>query len=92
MRAEIAPGATILDAARAAGATIEAPCAGAGTCGKCRVRVSPDDLSRMRFRPGHRCTEAEESDGWLLACGAEPQADVTVRIPARANEGLRIVS
>ena len=62
LRAEIAAGATILDAARAAGESIEAPCAGAGTCGKCRVRVQADDLLRMRLRPGHRCTEVEEAE------------------------------
>jgi uncharacterized 2Fe-2S/4Fe-4S cluster protein (DUF4445 family) len=39
---------TILEAARRAGVTIEAPCNGNGTCGKCTVRVGGADVLACR--------------------------------------------
>jgi uncharacterized 2Fe-2S/4Fe-4S cluster protein (DUF4445 family) len=38
-RVRVTPGTTLLEAARKAGFHLEAQCNGAGTCGKCRVRV-----------------------------------------------------
>ena len=36
-------GMTLLEALRGAGATVEAPCGGNGTCKKCRVLVRDDE-------------------------------------------------
>ena len=45
-------GTTILEGARSAGVTIEAPCNGAGTCGKCRVLVTDGELASLRLPDG----------------------------------------
>ena len=37
--ADVAPWVTILEAARSADVTVESPCGGGGTCGKCRVQL-----------------------------------------------------
>jgi len=48
---ETAPGAPLADAARAAGVSIDLPCGGKGTCGKCRVRVVEGSISHNDSLP-----------------------------------------
>lgn len=43
--AAVQPGDTLLQAVRRAGLTVESPCNGNGTCGKCRVRLQTPDGS-----------------------------------------------
>jgi uncharacterized 2Fe-2S/4Fe-4S cluster protein (DUF4445 family) len=40
LKAEVTDGTPLVAAARAAGVAIETPCNGAGTCGKCKVRIA----------------------------------------------------
>lgn len=44
---DVPNGTTILEASRKAGVLIEAPCNGAGHCGKCLVRLPVDDLANL---------------------------------------------
>lgn len=70
-------GATVLEAARAAGVVIPAPCGGRGICGACGVRVlegvlgDPDDeeIAGLRRAPA----------GVRLACRARVVGPVTIR-------------
>jgi uncharacterized 2Fe-2S/4Fe-4S cluster protein (DUF4445 family) len=75
-------GTTILAAARLVGAVIEAPCNGAETCGKCRVRLAPEFLTRVVPKGEHQLSAAETRQGFVLACQTEVQADIAVEIPA----------
>lgn len=84
-------GTTLLEAAREAGVLLESPCDGALTCGKCRVRVGPEEVERLRCDGVHHLPEGERSLGWVLACGAFLEGDVTVSIPHRSEGELRIV-
>jgi uncharacterized 2Fe-2S/4Fe-4S cluster protein (DUF4445 family) len=64
----VLPETTILEAAACAGLTIDTPCGGMGTCGKCRVQVisgacEPTEADRQVF------SEAELRNGWRLSCG-----------------------
>ena len=87
--AEVEPGSTLLAAARKARAPLEAPCDGAGICGKCRVWLDPEALTAL------------ESDGELgggngrgalvLACHARVRADIAATIPDRGDKNLAIV-
>ncbi|GAB4289560.1 MAG: ASKHA domain-containing protein [Coriobacteriia bacterium] len=82
-------GSTVLDAARAAGVVIDAPCGGIGRCGRCRVRVSgsvrpPDDDELALL------SAADRRRGVRLACRAVIEGDVTVSIAAERGS-LRIV-
>ena len=77
-------GTRLLEAAGRAGMTIETPCGGAGTCGKCRVRItaglcdpSPQDVEFF--------TPEELADGWRLACQTSIYDDTIVSIPASSR-------
>jgi len=85
-------GTTILEAGRAAGMTIEAPCNGAGTCGKCRVFVTDESLSSLRLPDGSGPFAGGEGRSAVLACHAEVLGDLTVTIPVRTEEGLQIAA
>ena len=66
--AQVCSGTTLMAAARSHGVRIEAPCNGAGTCGKCKVKV--DVPTHIRAQGSHRLEAAEEARGWVLACQA----------------------
>jgi len=85
-------GTTVLEAGRAAGMTIEAPCNGAGTCGKCRVFVTDESLSSLRLPDGSGPFAGGEGRSAVLACHAEVLGDLTVTIPVRTEEGLQIAA
>ncbi|MHC4561176.1 MAG: ASKHA domain-containing protein [Planctomycetota bacterium] len=76
----ILPGTTLLEAAAQAGLTIETPCGGAGTCGKCRVQMTsgpcdPGDIDRKHFN------DEEIDAGWRLACQTAVCAECVVHVP-----------
>ena len=58
--AQVPAGTPLLDAAAAAGVTIDAPCGGQGRCGRCRVTVAGEGLER---RDLGRLTAAEVATG-----------------------------
>ena len=67
------------DAIVATGLPLEQPCAGRGTCGKCKVLVEgglnpPDDVEREQL------SQAELAAGYRLACRARVQGDVAVTL------------
>ena len=88
----IEPGTTILAAARLAGVLIEAPCNGAGHCGKCSVRVPPEQVAAVTIPPGQQLPPEREAACWILACHAEVQGEVTVHVPTRTESGLQIIT
>jgi uncharacterized 2Fe-2S/4Fe-4S cluster protein (DUF4445 family) len=49
-RITVAENATILEAARTLGITIETPCNGLGTCRKCRVKIGSEDVLACRTK------------------------------------------
>ncbi|HRR33495.1 MAG TPA: ASKHA domain-containing protein [Kiritimatiellia bacterium] len=73
------PGTMLLHAAVTAGALLDTPCGGHGTCGKCRVRL----------RAGHapatgsdaRLSRAQLDAGWRLACATPVTGPLEVEIP-----------
>ncbi len=77
----ILPGTTILEAAAQVGLTIETPCGGQGTCGKCRVRITqgkcpPTAGDENIFSPD------ELAEGWRLACQTAIRQAVAIDVPA----------
>jgi uncharacterized 2Fe-2S/4Fe-4S cluster protein (DUF4445 family) len=77
-------GTTLLEASRRSGLAVEAPCNGAGTCGKCRVRVDV---------PGHvRLGSTGEDPRERLACQAEILGDLVVEISGEVPAGLQILT
>jgi len=70
-------GSLLGDAIAATGLPLEQPCAGRGTCGKCKVLVEtgaapPDEIERQHLTPGELAVDNR------LACRARIQSDVKV--------------
>lgn len=73
-------GTLLSKAAAAAGQSIEMPCGGVGTCGKCKVKVSgvldePDSTQKRLLSP------EEIASGIRLACQTKVIGDLRVSIP-----------
>lgn len=73
-------GTTVVEAVAQAGLTLDAPCGGAGVCGKCGIQITsgaPD--------PGHgdlKVFDRHHLDtGWRLACQTALQRDAVISIP-----------
>ncbi len=76
------PGMSLLDVAQNAGITIDAPCGGTGSCGKCRVLLLEGCLESEKSR---HITEDEYEDGWRLACTSFVSGDAVIAVPASAT-------
>ena len=76
----VLPGTKIIEAAARGGLTLNTPCGGTGTCGKCRVRVSqgapdPSESDQDIF-------SVEQLDqGWRLSCQAEIHQEAVIHVP-----------
>jgi uncharacterized 2Fe-2S/4Fe-4S cluster protein (DUF4445 family) len=82
-KVHVLPGTRILEAAARAGIMLRNPCGGAGTCGKCRVRIERGACAATPacaavFSP------AEVAQGWRLACQCAVAADTVVEVPAES--------
>lgn len=82
-------GTTVLEASRRAGVLIEAPCNGAGHCGKCAVTVAAAGLGSLRTHAEPEPLDQQTSI--ILACHADVTGDVTITVPLRGEQGLRTV-
>ena len=78
---EGAPGENILEAARATGLYIDAPCGGNGKCGKCRVRLVEGALSPPTEEELSLLGTAAAQQGLRLACRARPEGDAVLFLP-----------
>ncbi|WP_176215321.1 ASKHA domain-containing protein [Sporomusa malonica] len=79
-------GTTLLQAARAAGLLVEAPCDGLGTCGKCQVKI----LGELNI-PGE--IESKQlgnllAAGVRLACQAKVIGPAQVELLSKHNDGF----
>lgn len=82
-------GTSLLDAAARAGVKINASCGGEGACGECAVQVESGSLEEVK----RGCiSEREQSEGWVLACGARVTDNVVIRVPEGEIEGGQIVT
>ncbi|MDZ4167159.1 MAG: ASKHA domain-containing protein [Coriobacteriia bacterium] len=88
--ADVAPGTTLLDAAHAAGASIDAPCGGAGRCGACRVRVT-GEVSALTPEEADILGGASVAAGRRLACRARALGDAVIKL-GRVRGRARVVT
>lgn len=73
-------GTSVSEAAGRCGLSIDSPCGGVGTCGKCRVRF----ISGIPAAGQADCEildEAEIQAGWRLACQTTVTRDAVIAIP-----------
>ena len=76
-------GESLLETAQRAGAALDAPCGGKGTCGKCKVKIEAGSVSTNASACSIPPREFE--DGWRLACLSYPQSDVKISVPETAR-------
>ncbi len=82
IKCQVETGETVLRAAERLGIAIDAPCAGNGTCGKCRIRLISGALE-MPQNPRLPYSDYEEM--WRLACQSKVIGDAVVWVPATAS-------
>ena len=82
IKCQVESGETVLRAAERLGIEIDAPCAGNGTCGKCRVRLISGAIE-MAQNP--RLPYSDYEEGWRLACQSRVIGDAVVWVPAAAS-------
>lgn len=80
-RALVAPGTTILDAARSVGIALASPCGGHGTCGSCRVVVVEGEVTPLGAHERGQLGEQAVADGLRLACQTAVCADLRISVP-----------
>ncbi len=85
---DVAPGTSILDAARMAELPLRSTCGGAGTCGDCTVGVLSGSFT---CRPSAALSEEFIEEGFALACLTEVECDLTVQLPRFRRLDIRSV-
>lgn len=88
-RVDITEGNTIMQAAIAAGVSLESTCGGRGTCGKCKVQIDPEKVNPNLDQGKKFLSEAEREAGWVLACRVEVQEDLVVKLSERKDAHQR---
>ena len=75
-------GESLLELARKSNVTIDAPCSGNASCGKCKVKLLNGQLESKKTR---HIEDEEYEMGWRLACISEPLSDVEILVPDIAS-------
>ena len=63
----VATGSLLLDAARLAGISVDTPCDGAGSCGKCKARISVEGRRSVRGEDHNSLTREDLDSGCVLS-------------------------
>jgi len=71
-------GTNLLNAARMAGIEVISPCGGAGTCGKCAVKVLSGEYE---LSDGGSFPEKLREEGYISACQATAVTDLVIEVP-----------
>jgi uncharacterized 2Fe-2S/4Fe-4S cluster protein (DUF4445 family) len=87
---EVEGGATLLEAARFAGVSIDSDCGGRGSCGKCRVSALEGVLPLTPLEK-KLLTAREMEEGARLACQARARDPVRVTLPTAATSIYHIL-
>ncbi len=79
---DLGAGTSLLAAADESGIYLEGDCAGKGTCGKCRVRITKGEAGAPTEAEKKHLSRTELDDGWALACQRPVGDNLTVEIPS----------
>lgn len=103
-RGTVAPGTTVLAAARSLGVDIDSVCGGRGLCGRCRVRHATGVQPRLGIdsRVDHLSAQTDTEAAWearrgplgpsvRLGCSARILGDVVIDVPESSQVHRQIV-
>ncbi|MBI5570677.1 MAG: DUF4445 domain-containing protein [Desulfomonile tiedjei] len=76
--AEAPLGTLLLDVALEAGVFLPASCGGAGSCGRCKVKVTEGSVEALALE---KLRAEDRAAGFVLACQSRLTGDVSVEIP-----------
>jgi uncharacterized 2Fe-2S/4Fe-4S cluster protein (DUF4445 family) len=83
-RIEVETGIDLLTAAQKAGVDLVAACGGVGICGTCKVRLVSGSLTPLTLSEEEQLHPQEISQGFRLACQAQPLSHVRLDIPVES--------
>ncbi len=91
----VRPLQTLFESMAAEGLALPSSCGGGGTCGLCRVRISPD--MKISAADQRRIPQSELDQGYRLACQHRINADASITLPhglldAKLYEGTVVSS
>ena len=78
---------SVLELIRREGLLINAPCGGAGACGKCLVRVVEGEADPVHPIESRLVSQVRLADGMRLACLLVPRNGMTVELPVWSEAG-----
>ena len=82
----VLPGTLVVEAAARAGITLQTPCGGNGTCGKCRVRFTTS-APAVDSSSADALSATDLEAGIRLGCKATIESDCTIEIPNDSTYG-----
>ena len=92
-RARVGRGASLLDAARAAGVAMDATCGARGRCRSCRCKVLSGDVSPATMQDTLQLGHEEVRERFRLGCQTRPVADCEVMaLPPKSEAGHQILT
>lgn len=83
---------TLFDILLENGVTIDSPCGGKGTCGKCKVQIIAGNISEPSSEERDHLNEQEIADGIRLSCQCFLAGDLTVSLMGGSEENHQILS
>jgi len=91
--ATVEEGTIITKAADIAGITIDSPCGGKGTCGKCKVIVNAENISPPNEAEEEFFSPDELKEGYRLACQTVVSCNMEVVVPQDSRiRAIKILS
>ena len=82
VKAQAEQGENLLELAMRCGVAIDAPCAGNGTCGKCRVKLISGALETEK---NPHLSQEDYDAQWRLACQSKVHGDAVIWVPMSAS-------
>ena len=92
-RIRVGRGASVLDAARAAGVDMDATCGARGRCRSCRCKVLSGDVSPATMQDTLQLGHEEVRERFRLGCQTRPATDCEVMaLPPKSEAGHQILT
>ena len=78
-------GKNLLDLAREADIFIDAPCNGAQSCGKCKVKLLEGKCDTEKTV---HISDEEYDQGYILACATKITEDIVIDVPSKLSSSM----